>query len=130
LTEPIWISNKDAFALHEQQIVFFGGSAGVRDAGLLNSALAPPKNLLAYAEGPVTMAELAAAYAFGISCNHPFLDGNKRTAMHVAFVFLEFNGVAVRATPEDACLTFLGLAAGKISESELAVWFARNTDVG
>ena len=75
------------------------------------------------------MAELAAAYAFGISSNHPFVDGNKRTAMHVSFVFLEFNGVSVRATPEDACLTFLGLAAGEISEGELATWFARNTDV-
>jgi death-on-curing protein len=129
LKEPIWIREKDALALHEQQIVLFGGAAGVRDAGLLDSALARPKNLFAYAERPLTMAELAAAYAFGISSNHPFLDGNKRTAMHVSFVFLEFNGVLIRATPEDACLTFLGLAAGKISEPELALWFARNTEV-
>ena len=129
MKEPIWIREKDALALHEQQIVLFGGAAGVRDAGLLDSALARPKNLFAYAERPLTMAELAAAYAFGISSNHPFLDGNKRTAMHVSFVFLEFNGVLIRATPEDACLTFLGLAAGKISEPELALWFARNTEV-
>jgi death-on-curing protein len=129
LNEPVWIREKDALALHEQQIVLFGGAAGVRDAGLLDSALARPRNLCAYAERPVTMAELAAAYAFGISSNHPFVDGNKRTAMHVSFVFLEFNGVSVRATPEDACLTFLGLAAGEISEGELATWFARNTDV-
>ena len=129
MKEPIWIREKDALALHEQQIILFGGAAGVRDAGLLDSALARPKNLFAYAERPLTMAELAAAYAFGISSNHPFLDGNKRTAMHVSFVFLEFNGVLIRATPEDACLTFLGLAAGKISEPELALWFARNTEV-
>lgn len=129
MNEPVWIREKDALALHEQQIVLFGGAAGVRDAGLLDSALARPRNLCAYAERPVTMAELAAAYAFGISSNHPFVDGNKRTAMHVSFVFLEFNGVSVRATPEDACLTFLGLAAGEISEGELATWFARNTDV-
>ena len=129
MKEPVWIREKDALALHEQQIVLFGGAAGVRDAGLLDSALARPKNLFAYAERPVAMAELAASYAFGISSNHPFLDGNKRTAMHVSFVFLEFNGVAVRAKPEDACLTFLGLAAGEISEGELARWFARNTEV-
>jgi len=129
LKEPVWIREKDALALHEQQIVLFGGATGVRNAGLLDSALARPRNLFAYAERPVTMAEMAAAYAFGISANHPFLDGNKRTAMHVSFVFLEFNGVAVRATPEDACLTFLGLAAGEISEGELALWFARNTEV-
>ena len=129
MKEPVWIREKDALALHEQQIVLFGGATGVRNAGLLDSALARPRNLFAYAERPVTMAEMAAAYAFGISANHPFLDGNKRTAMHVSFVFLEFNGVAVRATPEDACLTFLGLAAGEISEGELALWFARNTEV-
>jgi death-on-curing protein len=129
LKEPVWIHEKDALALHEQQIILFGGSAGVRDAGLLDSALARPKNLFAYAERSLTMAELAASYAFGISSNHPFLDGNKRTAMHVSFVFLEFNGVSVRATPEDSCLIFLGLAAGEISEAELALWFARNTEV-
>jgi death-on-curing protein len=129
LKEPVWIRKGDALALHEQQIVLFGGAAGVRDAGLLESALARPRDLFTYAERPVTMAELAAAYAFGISSNHPFLDGNKRTAMHVSFVFLEFNGVHVLATPPDACLTFLGLAAGEISEPELAPWFARNTDV-
>jgi death-on-curing protein len=128
LKEPVWIRERDALALHEQQIVLFGGSGGVRDAGLMESALARPKNLSAYAERPVTMAELAAAYAFGISSNHPFVDGNKRTAMHVAFVFLEFNGISVRAVPEDACLTFLGLAAGEISEPELALWFARNSE--
>jgi death-on-curing protein len=130
LKEPVWIREKDALALHEQQITLFGGASGLRDAGLPESALARPRNLFAYAERPVTMAELAAAYAFGISSNHPFVDGNKRTAMHVSFVFLEYNGGSIRATQEDACLTFLGLAAGAISEPELALWFARNTDLG
>jgi death-on-curing protein len=75
------------------------------------------------------MADFAAAYAFGISSNHPFLDGNKRTAMQVAFVFLEFNGTSITATQEEACLTFLNLAAGEITESELVLWFAEHTTV-
>lgn len=73
------------------------------------------------------MARLAAAYAVGISSNHPFVDGNKRTAMQVAFVFLEFNGFSVTATQEDAYLTILGLAAGEVTEDQLAQWFERNT---
>lgn len=73
------------------------------------------------------MADLAAAYAVGISSNHPFVDGNKRTAMQVAFVFLEFNGFPVTASQEEACITFLNLAAGEISEAELALWFAKHT---
>jgi len=73
------------------------------------------------------MAELAAAYAFGISSNHPFVDGNKRTAMQVAFVFLEFNGILLRATQQEACLAFLSLAAGQMTEAELALWFAEYT---
>jgi death-on-curing protein len=125
--EPVWIREVEALAFHAQQIALFGGSAGVRDRGLLSSALARPKNLFAYSDGACTMAELAAAYAAGISKNHPFLDGNKRTAMQVAFVFLEFNGFPVTASQEDACITFLGLAAGEITETELAIWFAEHT---
>jgi len=75
----------------------------------------------------LTPVELAAAYAMGISSNHPFVDGNKRTAMAVALVFLEFNGIAVTASQEEACLTFLNLAAGELGEAELALWFAENT---
>jgi death-on-curing protein len=127
VNEPVWIREIEALAFHSQQIAIFGGSDGVRDRGLLKSALARPKNLFACAENPPSMAELAAAYASGISQNHPFLDGNKRTAMQVAFVFLEFNGIPVTASQEDACLTFLGLAAGEISEEQLALWFERNT---
>jgi death-on-curing protein len=125
--EPIWIREIEALAFHAQQIALFGGSDGVRDRGLLDSALARPKNLFFYAERPLTMAELAAAYANGICGNHPFVDGNKRTAMEVAFVFLEFNGVAVTAGQEEACLTFLRLAAGELTEPELALWFAEHT---
>jgi death-on-curing protein len=125
--EPVWIREIEALAFHAQQIAQFGGSDGVRDRGLLDSALARPKNLFAYAEKDLTMADLAAAYAVGISSNHPFVDGNKRTAMQVAFVFLEFNGFPVIASQEEACLTFLSLADGTLSEEELAQWFERNT---
>ena len=127
MKEPVWIRESEALTFHAQQIALFGGSDGVRDRGLLNSALARPKNLFAYAERELTMAELAAAYAAGISNNHPFVDGNKRTAMQVAFVFLEFNGFPVTASQEEACLTFLSLAAGEISEQLLAQWFEHNT---
>jgi len=124
--EPIWIRTIEALAFHRQLIALFGGSDVVRDFGLLESALARPQNLFTYSETAVTMTDLAAAYAFGISGNHPFVDGNKRTAMQVSFVFLEFNGYTVTASQEEACLTFLRLAAGEISETELALWFAEH----
>jgi death-on-curing protein len=125
--EPVWIREIEALQFHAKQIALFGGTGGIRDRGLLDSALSRPKNLFAYTENAVTMAQLAAAYAVGISSNHPFLDGNKRTAMQVAFVFLEFNGFPVTASQEEACLTFLRLAAGDIKEAELALWFAEHT---
>jgi death-on-curing protein len=125
--EPVWVREIEALAFHTHQIALFGGSDGVRDRGLLDSALARPKNLFAYAERVLTMADLAAPYAFGICSNHPFVDGNKRTAMEVAFVFLEFNGIAMTVSQEEACVTFLRLAAGEITESELTLWFADNT---
>lgn len=126
MKEPVWIREIEALAFHDQQIALFGGSDGLRDRGLLDSALARPKNLFAYSEDRLTMADLAAAYAVGISSNHPFIDGNKRTAMQVAFVFLEFNGFPVTASQAEACLTFLGVAAGEITEAELALWFAEH----
>lgn len=126
MKEPVWIREIEALAFHAQQIALFGGSEGLRDSALLNSALARPKNLFAYSEKPVALTEWAASYAFGISSNHPFLDGNKRTAMQVAFVFLEFNGLRVTASQEEACSIFLGLAAGEITEKQLTAWFDRN----
>ena len=127
MKEPVWIREFEALAFHAHQIALFGGSDGIRDRGLLDSALARPKNLFAYAEQALTLPDLAAAYAVGISANHPFVDGNKRTAMEVAFVFLDFNGGAVTASPEEACLIFLRLAAGEITEPELALWLAEHT---
>ena len=127
MKEPVWIREIEALGFHAQQIAFFGGSDGVRDRLLLDSALARPRNLFASAEQDASMAALAAAYAVRISSHHPFIDGNNRTAMHVAFVFLEFNGCAVTATQENACLTFMRLAAGELTESELSLWFQQNT---
>jgi len=99
---------------------------GVRDMGLLESALSRPKNIRAYADSPPTLATLAAAYAFGISSNHPFVDGNKRAALMVSFVFLELNGWEVVASQQEAFVTILGLAAGDATEDQLAAWFERN----
>ncbi len=127
MEEPLWMEASDAMVAHDLELAAHGGSTGIRDTGLLESALARPKNLLAYAESAPTLAALAAAYAFGLSSNHPFMDGNKRTALLVSFAFLEVNGIEVTASQEDAYLTILGLAAGEISEEQLAQWFERNT---
>jgi death-on-curing protein len=127
MQEPLWMEAADAVIAHDLELAAHGGSTGVRDAGLLESALARPQNILAYAESAPSLAALAAAYAFGISSNHPFVDGNKRTALLVSFAFLDVNGLEVTASQEDAFLTILGLAAGEISEDQLALWFERNT---
>ena len=114
---------------HDLELATHGGSSGIRDAGLLESALARPKNVRAYAASPPDLPTLAAAYAFGISANHAFVDGNKRTALVVSFAFLEVSGLEVTATQEDAYLTILGLASGEVTEAELASWFAKHTAV-
>jgi death-on-curing protein len=127
MQEPLWMEAADAVIAHDLELAAHGGSMGVRDAGLLESALARPQNILANAESVPFLAALAAAYAFGISSNHPFVDGNKRTAFLVSFAFLDVNGLEVTASQEDAFLTVLGLAAGEITEDQLALWFERNT---
>jgi death on curing protein len=127
MQEPLWMDAADAVIAHDLELAAHGGSTGIRDQGLLESALARPKNIWAYAESPPSLPRLAAAYAFGISSNHPFVDGNKRTALVVSFAFLDVNGLEVTASQEDAFLTILGLAAGEISEDQLAAWFERDT---
>ena len=127
MEEPLWMELADAIIAHDLELAAHGGSAGIRDAGLLDSALARPRNLWAYAESAPSLAVLAAAYAFGISSNHPFVDGNKRTALLVSFAFLDVNASEVIASQEDAFLIILGLAAGEITEEQLARWFERNT---
>ena len=117
----------DAVVFHDMELAAHGGSSGIRDAGMLESALMRPRNLWVYAETPPSLTRLAAAYAFGISSNHAFVDGNKRTALVVSFVFLDTNGIAVTASQEDAYRTILALAAGEIDEERLAAWFDANT---
>ena len=113
-------------AIHAEQIAEHGGGEGVRDAGLLHSAMARPLNLIAYGEPDI--AALAAAYAFGIARNHPFTDGNKRTAAVVSETFLMLNGLALNASDAELVVTFQALAAGDLSEDELADWFRVQLD--
>jgi death-on-curing protein len=125
--EPLWMETIDAVVAHDLELTAHGGSAGIRDAGLLESALARPKNIWAYADSPPSLPALGAAYAYGISSNHPFVDGNKRTALLVSFTFLDVNGLEVIASQEDAFLTIFGLAASEITEEQLAHWSKHNT---
>ena len=118
----VWLLEETLTAIHHRQIAEHGGSEGLRDEGLLLSALARPQNLLAYGEPAPDLASLAAAYAYGIARNHPFVDGNKRTALVAARTFLILNGVDLEATQDDKVLAFLSLAEDAISEEELANW--------
>jgi death-on-curing protein len=127
MKEPVWIRQDVVLRMHEEALMLHGGPEGVRDLGLLESALARPKNLFAYSEQDAPIARLAASYAVGIIANHPFVDGNKRTAFTVSLTFLKLNGLEVTATKEERVLTFWSLAAGEISEQQLALWFERNT---
>jgi death-on-curing protein len=119
--EPIWLEIEIALAVHERQLAEHGGGTGVRDSALLESALSRPVNRWAYGEDD--MAQLAAAYAFGVAKNHPFIDGNKRTAWVLARMFLVLNGQSLIFSPEDAIRIVLALAAGGLREGELADWF-------
>jgi len=107
-------------AVHEQLLAEFGGLAGIRDEGLLESALARPENLFHY--GKPTLFELAASYGFGLVRNHPFVDGNKRIGFAVAILFLEINGCRFHAAEADATLCTLALAAGEMTEAQYATW--------
>jgi death on curing protein len=119
-----WLRKDVVLAIHDVQIAEHGGISGVRDMGLLESALARPENLAAY--GDPDASALAAAYAFGIARNHPFGDGNKRTAFVSAELFLNLNGIVLSASDSDCVLTILKLAAGDILEDELAGWIRGN----
>lgn len=127
MREPEWVRRDVVLRIHEESLKEHGGPEGVRDQGLLESALARPKNLFVYAEKQSSLAQSAAAYARGITANHPFVDGNKRTAFLVSVTFLRLNGLALTASKEDRVLTFWALAAGELSEEQLAQWFERNT---
>lgn len=125
MKEPCWILPDVITSIHSMVIVEHGGIEGVRDADLLDSALNRPKQKFSY-ESPCSLFDLAAAYSFGIAKNHPFADGNKRTAFMAGVLFLELNGYRFVAPEPEATVMFETLAAGEISEKELAVWFERN----
>lgn len=119
-----WVDQSIVLAIHDEQIAEHGGQTGLRDEGLLASALARPKNKASYQNADI--ADLAAAYGFGISKNHPFLDGNKRTAFVVVELFLNLNGYTLEADDIDCLQTFLSLAAGTLPENGLAIWLKAN----
>ena len=119
--EPVWLDAAIALAIHDRQLAEHGGGTGVRDHGALDSALARPLNRLHYGEDD--LAALAAAYAYGVARNHPFVDGNKRTAWVLARLFLALNQAALSFAAEDAIRAMLALAADALEEEALAAWF-------
>lgn len=125
----VWIEKAPALAIHERQLAEHGGTGGVRDEGLLASALARPQQLYAYGNPAPDLSDLAAALAYGLARNHPFLDGNKRTA-HVAYrTFLALNGAELVATDEEKYLAMLALAEGKLPERDFAAWLRKRVRV-
>ena len=119
--EPVWVSRRVAEAIHDLQLREHGGAAGLRDAGLLESALSNPQTRRAYGGDP-DLADLAASYAVALVRDHPFVDGNKRTAFLVAYVFLALNGFDLDAPEEEVAATIWSLSSGKIDEAALADW--------
>ena len=120
----VWIEREVIVAVHDMQLAEHGGLPGTRDAGLLDSALGRPQHLAAYGEPDI--AALAAAYGWGIARNHPFIDGNKRTAFVAIELFLQLNGGALHASDADCVLTMLSVAAGDLPEDTLADWLRRH----
>jgi len=126
MKEPHWISRRALLLLHVETLAEHGGLAGMRDEGLLDSALARPHNRFVYKK-QCDLADLAAAYAFGLSQNHPFQDGNKRVAFLAAGLFLELNGFELVAEQVDSVQVFFALAGGKITERKLAEWIRKSS---
>jgi death-on-curing protein len=120
MKEPVWVPVEVILAIQEELLARFGGLSGLRDEGLLDSALNRPRQVFHY--GSPTLFDLAAEYALGIVKNHPFLDGNKRAGFMAAYVFLGANGQDVNASEADAVVQTLALAAGEIDQAEYAVW--------
>jgi death-on-curing protein len=122
VTEPVWLSPELVIAIHDEQLAEFGGASGLRDAGALESAIARPLNQYHY--GKTELAALAAAYGFGLSRNHAFVDGNKRTAFLAIVTFLGLNDLEFVVPEPEAVVVMLALAAGEIDEAGLAKWIA------
>lgn len=122
MSEWVWLNRAVIIAIHELQLAEHGGGTGVRDAGLLDSALGKPQQLNNYGEPPPDAAALAASYGYGISRNHPFIDGNKRTGYVAAELFLRLNGWRLTADDASCVVTMLAVAAGDITEEAFAAW--------
>ncbi|MEM7480394.1 MAG: type II toxin-antitoxin system death-on-curing family toxin [Acidobacteriota bacterium] len=122
MDEPVWVRTDVVLAIHQRQLTEHGGTQRIRDEGLLASTLAKPKHLLACTEPPPDLAALAAAYGYGIARNHPFIDGNKRTALVVCRTFLKLNGSDLITTQEEKYRAFLDLAASQTTEADFAAW--------
>jgi death-on-curing protein len=125
MSEPVWVWRRVIELLHQESLAEHGGAEGLRDAGLLNSAMPRARNLHAYEDVPDPF-RLAAAYAFGIAKNQPFADGNKRAAFITAGLFLRINGINLKADKAEAVLVMLDLASGEITESQFAEWLRKN----
>ena len=123
--EPCWLTREAVLAIHAQLLARFGGSSGIRDDNMLESALAKPRQLHAY--GQPNAYEMAAAYAFGIVKNHPFIDGNKRAGFVAAYTFLGVNGIDFTASEEEAVIFTRGLAAGDVTIEEYALWLRKSS---
>ena len=121
----VWIDAQVLLAVHDEQLAEHGGGSGVRDAGLFDSVLARPVNLAAH--GEPDFADLAASYGFGLAKNHPFVDGNKRTAFVAVELFLALNGYQLQANDMDCVMTMLALAAGELEEADFAAWLRQNS---
>ena len=125
MKEPIWLRKDVLLAVHERLLAEHGGSTGIRDEGLLESALGRPQNLFAY--GKPTLFDLAAAYACGVIKNHPFVDGNKRTGFMAAYLFLGRNGYEFEAAEGEVVIKTLALAAGELDEQHYTEWLKSNS---
>jgi death on curing protein len=124
MREPVWVLDEIIESVHSMLLAEHGGGSGIRDKALLDSALARAKQKFSY-DSDVSIFDLAAAYSFGIAKNHPFVDGNKRTAFTIGTLFLEINGFKLNATEVDATITFENLATDIINENELSSWFKK-----
>jgi death on curing protein len=124
MSEPFWLTRQMVVAIHDEQLAIHGGASGLRDEGMLESALDRPRNRWVYEQAE--LAELAAAYAFGVARKRPFVDGNKRTSLLALYTFLGLNGIDFVVAEADAAAMILSLAAGEVSEESLARWIRDN----
>lgn len=124
MSEPFWLTRRIIIAIHDEQLAIHGGASGLRDEGMLESALDRPRNKWSYQSADLP--ELAAAYAFGIARNHPFVDGNKRTSLLALYTFLGMNGIDFIVAEAEAAAIILSLAAGEVSEESLTRWVRDN----